>query len=235
MELAITFTRAAASLLLVASLAGGSVADADPVDFNRDVRPVLSRHCFACHGPDEEAREADLRLDTSEGAVTDLGGHQAIVAGKPDASELITRINSDDPSLVMPPSDSGDRLTAGERQLLHDWIAGGADYDTHWSFTLPRKATPPMVADDAWVRQPIDAFVLAKLESVGLAPAPEADRYRLIRRVSLDLTGLPPTPEAADAFVADERADAFERVVDDLLNSEAYGERWARMWLDLAR
>ena len=203
------------------------------VDFAREVRPLLSRNCFACHGPDEVHREADLRLDTQAGSRADLGGYAAVVPGDAEASELWQRVSSDfDP---MPPEDSGKTLTAEERELLRRWIEGGGDYAEHWSFVPPSKPEPPVVERADWPRSPLDTFVLARMEERGLAPAPEADRYQLARRVSLDLTGLPPTPAEARAFAEDPRPDAYERLVDKLLASPAYGERWASVWLDLAR
>lgn len=228
------------SLLLVHSgvalFAVTALAEDKPeVDFNRDIRPILAKNCFACHGPDEESREADLRLDTAEGATAEHDGRRAILPGQPDQSELVTRIESVDPDQVMPPLASGGELTGKERKLLRDWIASGAGYKVHWSFVVPKKAPLPKVKRADWPSHPVDHFILARLEAAGLAPAEDADRYRLIRRVSLDLTGLPPTPEEADAFAADKSEDAYENVVDRLLKSEAYGEHWARMWLDLAR
>jgi hypothetical protein len=224
------------SVILGAVVFGVSPVLADSeVDFNRDIRPILATKCFACHGPDKKARKGDLRLDTAEGATADLGGHRAVVPGKPKRSELVSRIESVDPDSMMPPLTSGLELTAREKKLLREWIAAGAQYKVHWSFVVPVKTDRPAVKQTDWPRHPLDSFVLARLEAAGLSPADEADRYRLIRRVSLDLTGLPPTPEEADAFVADESDDALEKVVDRLLESEAYGEHWARMWLDLAR
>jgi len=204
---------------------------AEPIDFNRDIRPILAVNCFACHGPDDAARKGELRLDVRLQAVA----AGAISPGKPNESELITRINSDDLELRMPPPDSGHSLTGAQKELLKRWIAGGSRYDTHWSFTVPQRAPLPAVHDAAWPRHAVDHFVLARLEKAGLEPAPQADRYTLIRRVSLDLTGLPPTPEQADAFHHDQSERAYEKVVDRLLDSDAYGEHWARMWLDLAR
>ena len=198
-------------------------------DYSRDVRPILAKHCFACHGLDPEARQADLRLDDRAWAIESA----AVVPGKPDQSELIARLESADPDTVMPPPDAGSQLSVEQIQLLREWIRQGAEYETHWSFTPPVQVTPP--AAEYGASHPIDRFVLQRLQSVGLSPSPAADRLRLLRRLSLDLTGLPPTVEQADAFLADEAPDAFERVVDRLLNSEAYGEHWARMWLDLAR
>ncbi|MEM7010068.1 MAG: PSD1 and planctomycete cytochrome C domain-containing protein [Verrucomicrobiota bacterium] len=188
------------------------------VDFNRDIRPILSANCFACHGFDEEARKGKLRLDTVEGAKA--------VLGSADDSELIYRVETDDPIDLMPPADTGHVLTAEQKRLLRKWVASGGDYDVHWAFTPPTKAEVPK-GNDA-----IDYFVAERLKEENLTMSAEEDRYRLIRRVSLGLTGLPPTIEAADAFV--ESGD-FEAVVDALLESPAFGEHWARTWLDLAR
>ena len=218
------------AVLLTATVTVPSAAD-DTVSFNRDIRPLLATNCFACHGPDDAARKAKLRFDAGGGAVKS----GAIVAGKPDDSELIARVFSDDPETVMPPPGTGHVLSDEDKQKLRDWIAAGAGFDVHWSFTPPKKSSLPEVKQSGWPRHAIDRFVLARLEAAGLSPAEVADRYRLIRRVSLDLTGLPPTPEEADAFVSDKSNDAFEKVVDRLLESDAYGEHWARMWLDLAR
>ncbi len=212
----------------------GYAAD-EPVSFNRDIRPILAKNCFACHGPDEGTREADLRLDTHAGATAARDGRRALVPGRASESELVARIESDDPDVVMPPADSGHELSVDEKTLLRRWISEGGEYKVHWSFTQPVKSELPPVEQSDWPKHPIDHFVLAKMEAGQLTASEKADRYRLIRRVSLDLTGLPPTPEEADAFVADSSDRAFEKVVDRLLASEAYGEHWARMWLDLAR
>ena len=207
----------------------------DKISFNRDVRPILSANCFSCHGPDGEARKAKLRLDTREGALTDLGGYRALEPGKAEKSEIIHRVESDDADELMPPPDSGHRLTAAERNILREWVESGGEYETHWSLIAPAKARPPVVRDSKWPLHPLDHFVLGKLEQEGMTPSPDADRYRWIRRVSLDLIGLPPSPEDADRFLADKEKNAHEKVVDRLLASPAYGEHWARMWLDLAR
>jgi len=205
------------------------------ISFNRDVRPILSANCFSCHGPDEEAREAKLRFDTRQGALTDLGGYRALEPGKTDKSELIHRIESDDEDEIMPPPDSGLSLSDTERRILREWVKSGGEYETHWSLIVPAKAKPPVVKNKEWPLHPLDHFVLGKLEQNEMSPSPDADRYRWIRRVSLDLTGLPPSPEEADRFLADKDKDAHQKVVDRLLASPAYGEHWARMWLDLAR
>ncbi|HWE38938.1 MAG TPA: DUF1553 domain-containing protein [Isosphaeraceae bacterium] len=222
----------AASLALASLLAPGRAsADDGPLEYNRDIRPILAENCFACHGPDSAARKADLRLDRREVAV-EAG---AVAPGKPDDSELIDRINSDDPKQVMPPKKTGKTLTAAEKDRLRRWIAAGAEYQPHWSLIAPKRPEPPPVKDAAWVRNPIDRFILARLEAEGLRPAPEADRRTLIRRLSLDLGGLPPTPEEVEAFVDDDRPDAYDRLVDRLMASPRWGEHRARYWLDAAR
>jgi Protein of unknown function (DUF1553)/Protein of unknown function (DUF1549)/Planctomycete cytochrome C len=211
-----------------------SAAD-EPPAFARDVRPILANKCFKCHGPDEEFREADLRLDTADGATADLGGYAAIVPGRPDRSVLIERITTDDPDERMPPADSKLSLKRDEIEMLRRWIESGAEYQQHWAFVPPAESPLPEVSDPAWCRNAIDRYVLARLDREGLSPSPEADEYKLVRRVYLDLVGLTPGPEKVDAYVADQRADKYERLVDELLTSPEYGERWARRWLDLAR
>jgi hypothetical protein len=206
-------------------------ADEAARDFRFEIRPILSKNCFPCHGPDEGHRQADLRLDDREVAV-EFG---AIVPGSPDDSELLRRITSEEIEERMPPAETGRSLTADEVQKIREWIAAGAEYSRHWSYEPPQRPTLPQVSNPGWCRNAIDYFVLARLDAAGLKPEPEADRYRLIRRLSLDLTGLPPTVEEVDAFVNDNRPDAYERLVDRLLSSPAYGEHWARKWLDLAR
>ena len=223
------------ALCITFIVAGPSLGAEPASDFNRDIRPILARNCFGCHGPDEGSREADLRLDTAAGAVENHDSKQAVAPGKPETSELIKRIESNDPEFVMPPPDSGHQLNADEKRLLREWIASGAKYDVHWSFIPPNKSPLSDVKNKTWPKHPLDHFVLAKLEAANLSPSEPIDRYRLIRRLSLDLTGLPPTVTEADAFVADETDDAIEKVVDRLMKSSAFGEHWARMWLDLAR
>ena len=214
---------------------GGRLVGAEEVDFSRDVRPILTQHCFKCHGPDEKQRTAGLRLDMRAGAVGVLkDGKRAIVPGKPNQSELVRRIMTMGAE-IMPPLQANKPLSEAQKQTLKRWVASGAVYKTHWSFVPPVQTPLPKVKQTKWPRNPIDYFVLARLEKEGLKPSPEADRYTLARRVSLDLIGLPPTPEEADAFVKDIRPDAYERMVDRLLASPRYGERWARRWLDLAR
>jgi mono/diheme cytochrome c family protein len=201
------------------------------VDFNRDVLPILSANCFACHGPDAEKRKADLRLDVREGAV----GGKAVVPGKPAASELIARLTAKDDDGRMPPPKAGARLKPEQVQILRDWIEQGAAYTEHWAFIPPKRPQIPVSRDPKGSAHPIDAFILAKLEAKGLKPAPAASREVLIRRATIDLTGLPPTPDEIDAFLKDTSPDAYEKLIDRLLASPAYGERWGRHWLDVAR
>jgi hypothetical protein len=205
------------------------------IELNRDIRPILSQACFQCHGPDKARRKADLRLDTEEGIHADLGDRRAVVPGKPEQSELIRRITSSNPRRRMPPPRSGKALSEQQIHMLRRWIEQGARWQPHWSLIPPRRPAVPAVRSSRWLRNPIDAFVLARLEKEGLTPAPEADRLTLLRRVSLDLTGLPPAPEEVDAFLADASPDAYERVVDRLLASPRYGERMAWPWLEAAR
>ncbi|MCA9145591.1 MAG: DUF1553 domain-containing protein [Planctomycetaceae bacterium] len=208
-----------------------------PIDFNRDIRSILSNKCFTCHGPDEAERQASLRLDTQAGAITPAdSGDVAIVPGKPEQSALIARISSDDESERMPPADSGKKLTPKEVQLLSDWVQQGAAYSAHWSYIKPvRPELPTLASHQDWPKNEIDHFILARLQQEKLAPSAEADRYAIVRRLSLDLTGLPPTVEEVDQFVNDQDPQAYENLVDRLLEKKAYGEHWARMWLDLAR
>ncbi len=213
-----------------------AAALAEPIDFNRDIRGILSGHCFKCHGPDDQARQAGLRLDSAIGATAETdSGVRPIVPHKPDDSELLRRINSTDPDVVMPPPAANKPLSDAQKEQLARWISEGATYQPHWAFVPPAQAPLPPVVRTDWPVNPIDRFVLARLESAGLAPAPPADPYMLVRRVYLDLIGLPPTPAEADEFVNDSSPDAYERLVDRLLASPHYGERWARKWLDLAR
>ena len=214
-------------------IAGTVRAQAPPLDFNRDIRPILSENCFYCHGQDANKRQADLRLDQRDAAV-EAG---AILPEPGDASQssLATRILSDDPELMMPPPKSNRRLTPEQKKTLQRWVAEGGKYQTHWAFVPPVRPPEPTVQRADWVRNPIDRFILARLESEKLAPSPEADRATLIRRLSIDLVGLPPTPQEVDAFVADTDERAYEKLVDRLLASRHYGERMALPWLDAAR
>jgi hypothetical protein len=214
---------------LLAALAAAPAVSGAPIEYNRDVRPILSENCFACHGPDSAARKAGLRLDRRDDAVK----AGAITPGKPDESDMVQRIFATDK--VMPPRKTKKSLSAAQKDLLKRWIAAGAEYQAHWSFIPPKRPAVPVVKDPGWVRNPIDAFVLHKLEEHGLKPAPEADRRTVARRLSLDLTGLPPAPEIVEAFVKDTRADAYERYVDLLMDSPQWGEHRGRYWLDAAR
>ncbi len=213
-----------------------SPARAAKIDFAQEVRPILAGHCFKCHGQDEATRKAKLRLDVRAEALKPAKSDEiAIFPGKPDKSELVRRILTESEDDVMPPPETKKPLTAEEKEVLKRWISEGAEYKAHWAFIPPKQSPLPKVRDKAWPQNAIDSFVLARLEKEGLKPSPRADKYTLVRRVYLDLTGLPPTPAQADVFVNDGSADAFERLVDRLLASSHYGERWARRWLDLAR
>jgi hypothetical protein len=209
---------------------------ARPVNFAREVRPILSDNCFACHGPDDQKRKANLRLDTKEGLFAKLSSDGvAIVPGKPDDSDVIFRIETDDADLRMPPAKSGKQLTTSQIALIRRWVEEGAKAKAHWAFETPRKPPLPPVKNPAWPVTEIDRFILARLEAEGLSPAPPADKATLIRRVTLDLTGLPPELPEVDAFLHDSSQKAYERVVDRLLASPRYGEHMARSWLDAAR
>jgi len=212
--------------------AAAAAAGEPEVRFNRDVLPILADRCFACHGFDAAHREAGLRLFERTAATTPLdSGAVAIVPGDADSSALVARITTADEDLRMPPPSSGPALSAAQRDTLRRWIAAGAAYEPHWAYVPPVAAEPPAVAG---ATHPVDRFLRARLAAAGVEPAPEADRATLLRRVTLDLTGLPPSLLELDAFLHDPRPDAFERVVDRLLASEHFGERWARWWLDLA-
>ena len=207
-----------------------------PVSFQQQVRPLLSNTCFRCHGPDEHERQAGLRLDRRESAVSKLeSGKTAISPGKLDASEIVRRINSTDPNVMMPPPSLNKPLSPADKQALTAWIEQGAEYREHWSFVAPTRPARPVVKLASWPKNEIDHFILAKLEREGLAPSPAADKITLIRRVTLDLTGLPPTLAEVDAFLADTSPQAYENVVDRLLKSRRFGERMAVDWLDAAR
>src|SRR6516164_6505937 len=205
------------------------------VQFARDIQPILSSNCFACHGPDARTRKAGLRLDIAEEAGKKLkSGSKAIVPGDVKASELVARIFAGETER-MPPAKSNKHLKEAEKQLLKRWIEEGAQYQKHWAFTPPQRPALPATKNKSWARNAIDHFVLARLEEEGLTPAPEADRYTLARRLAIDLTGLPPTIEVVDRFVNDKSPDAYKKYVDSVFRSPAYGERWAQVWLDLAR
>ena len=217
-------------LALTRSAPAGESALA-PIEYNRDIRPILAENCFRCHGPDSASRKADLRLDRRKEAVAS----GAITPGNVDESTLVDRVYSSDKDEVMPPPSTKKTLTAEQKGLLKRWVESGAEYQPHWSLIAPKRPAPPQVKNTAWARNPIDRFVLAALETRGLKPAPEADRRTLARRLSLDLTGLPPSPEVVEAFVKDTGPDAYEKLVDRSLDSNRWGEHRARYWLDAAR
>jgi hypothetical protein len=226
--------------LIIAASAGNSAGAAraakDEVDFQRDIRPILSDICFNCHGPDVKARKAKLRLDTLEGALKDLGGYAAVVPGRPEKSELVKRLTSLDPDEKMPPPDFPRQLSPRQIELFRKWIAQGAKWSEHWAFSpVVKPPIPPIRRPVAEIRNSIDNFVLAGLDAAKLKPSAPADKATLIRRVSFDLTGLPPTPAEVDAFLADKSSNAWDKVVARLLDSPRFGERMAMDWLDAAR
>lgn len=240
----------AAAFVTMALTATIAAADGAHVDFNRDVRPILSAHCFKCHGPDEKTREAGLRLDLRDAAVKQLdSGSVAVVAGMPEKSGVVRRVFSADKDDLMPPVAANKPLSDEQKRVLKQWIAEGARYEPHWAFVPPRQATLPLQEGGAHqlgsagglrhrplpFRQPVDSFVAAQLAAAGTTMSPEADRYTLVRRATLDLIGLPPAIEEVDSFIADDSPDAYERLIDRLSAAPQYGERWARKWLDLAR
>ncbi len=213
-----------------------AVAASLPIDYDRDIRPILSNNCYKCHGPDGKERQAGLRFDMREVALKPAeSGKTAIVPGKPEESELVARVFSTDDDERMPPPDSHKSLTDSQRQLLKQWIASGAKYDRHWSYVPPQRPEPPHTDAGALPRNPIDSFILARLKQEKLKPSAEADRITLIRRLSFDLTGLPPNAPEVEEFVGDSSRDAFERLIDKLLASPHFGERMALNWLDLVR
>ncbi len=232
----------AVALLAFAVLSNAANAE-DAIQFNRDVRPILSATCFRCHGFDEKARQANLRLDTAAGALQPHGENTspAIVPGKPDESQLWQRILSTDSDLVMPPPDANRQLSAEEKEVIRKWIEQGATYQNHWSFEPITKPSVPTIESTsesnttAWNANPIDKFLLAKMQAKKLVPQPEADKPTLIRRVAFTLTGLPPTPSEIDAYLLDNSPNAYENMVDRYLKTAQYGEEMARHWLDVAR
>lgn len=222
-------------LICLTALTTGSLPAAESISFNRDVRPILSDRCFACHGPDAKNQSSDLRLDTHEHAVADLGGYFGIVPGQPEQSELHKRIHATDPDDRMPPPEHARGLSDRERKILDQWIAEGAQYDTHWAFkNLPAKIDPPKVDDD-WSRNAIDRFISDARQKKQLKPNQPASREKWLRRVTFDLTGLPPTLREIDDFLADQSDQPFAKVVDRLLKSDAGAERLTSEWLDVAR
>ncbi|MCH2379693.1 MAG: DUF1549 domain-containing protein, partial [Pedosphaera sp.] len=217
-------------------IAFAAAATAAPLSFNRDIRPILSNNCYQCHGPDSAARKAKLRLDHEEDSRAERkGGTRAIVPGNLTESELIYRITTTDADERMPPANSHRQPTPKQIELLKQWVKEGGKYERHWSFIPPKAAPLPKVQLKSWARNGIDHFILARLEAEGLKPSPEADKATLLRRVSFDLTGLPPSLPELDAFLADKSPKAFMKAVDRLLASPRYGEHMARYWLDAAR
>lgn len=208
----------------------------ESIDFSQDIRPLFSDKCFACHGPSEDSREGGFRLDVKDSAFGEAdSGERPIVAGDPDSSELYARIVTDDEFMIMPPEETNKEFTKEEIERIRKWIEQGASWNEHWAWAVPNRPPLPEVKDQAWPQNSIDRFTLAKLEKEGLAPSQEADRATLIRRVTFDLTGLPPTLEEVEAFLADDSPQAYERLVDRLLQSPHYGEHMGRYWLDAAR
>src|SRR5262245_26290203 len=232
----VTFGRASVVLLLACLTLCAAGGESRDIGYNRDIRPILSENCFPCHGADSAARKASLRLDRFEDAILPRKDSQpAIVPSKPETSALVSRITAADPDDIMPPPKTHKVLTPQQKDLLKRWIAAGAHYQPHWSLIAPLRPEPPQVQNRRWVRNPIDNFILARLEKEGLTPAPEADRRTLARRVSLDLVGLPPSTAEVEAFVNDKSADAYEKYVDNLMKSPHWGEHRGRYWLDAAR
>ena len=205
------------------------------LNYNLDIRPILADNCYACHGPDAKTRQANLRIDTKAGAFSEPSGYPVIVPGKPEESELHLRIVSDDDTYRMPPAAFNKTLTPEQIEAVTQWIREGAQWEEHWAFTTPVRPTPPVVKNQNWVRNPIDAFILSRLEKEGLQPADEADKRTLIRRLSFDLTGLPPTREEIHQFVADDSPEAYEKLIDTFMAKQEYGEHLGRFWLDVAR
>ncbi|MEM8891686.1 MAG: PSD1 and planctomycete cytochrome C domain-containing protein, partial [Bacteroidota bacterium] len=229
-----------AACLWIAGLSSGAKEETLPeiVDYNFHIRPILSDKCFTCHGPDANKREAGLRLDeelAAKAELTESPGKFAIVAGDVIQSELVHRIWTADENELMPPPESNLKLTERERRLLEKWIEDGAEFKQHWAYIPPQKVELPEVKKTSWVKNEIDPFVLEKLDELGLAPNPMADKERLLKRAAFDLTGLPPTVEMQDRFLADESSDAYEKVLDELMESKHYGEKMALHWLDVAR
>jgi mono/diheme cytochrome c family protein len=227
-----------AKYLFCAMLVGGFIvraALAASVEYDREIRPIFSDNCYQCHGPDEKARKAKLRLDMKESAFRVQDGVAVIKPGKSAESELVRRITTSDTDDLMPPPRSNHKLTAKQIELIKQWIDSGAKWSQHWAFNPIQSPKLPAVKNRSWPSNEIDSFILARLEQEKLSPSPQAARERLIRRISFDLTGLPPTLGEIDAFLADKSPNAYEKVVDRLLESSRYGERMATVWLDLAR
>jgi hypothetical protein len=221
--------------LAAVELSAADAKTAKKIEFNRDVRPILSDKCYACHGPDDRKRIAGLRLDTFEGATKARGQKQPIVPGDAEHSRILARVVEPKEELRMPPPKAGPRLTDQEVSVLRTWIQQGAQYQQHWAYIAPERPAAPTTSNPRWIKNPIDSFILARLDQEKLKPSVEADRATLLRRASFDLTGLPPTPAEVNAFLKDKSPDAYEKQVDRLLASPQYGERMAMQWLDLAR
>ena len=227
--------RSAVGLFFVAGLSQVVVVAERPIDFGRDIRPILSDNCFFCHGPDPAHREADMRLDRREGMFEDRGGYATVVPGRPSESELVARITSDDEFTKMPPVESGKSLSPEEIELLRRWVEEGAEWEGHWAYEPLVRPAVPKVPGSEWPLGAIDAFLLRRINEEGLAPSAAADKVTLIRRLFFDLVGLPPSQREVDAWLADSSPVAYERLVDRLLASPAFGERMAILWLDLVR
>ena len=224
------------SVLIFAFAFSSPVVAEEPVNFGDEIRPVLSSKCFACHGPDAEQREGGFRIDKKESALGEGdSGEKIIVPGDVDSSELVNRITSDDPDLLMHPEDFEKNLTPEEIEKIKLWVKQGAKWQDHWAYVTPVKSKLPEVKQIDWAKEPLDRFILARLEKEKLTPGKQADRITLIRRVTLDLTGLPPTIEEVNNFLKDQSPNAYEKVVDRLLTSPRYGENMARYWLDAVR
>ena len=221
--------------LAASAIFAGAVRAEDTVQFNRDIRPILTENCYYCHGPDPGTRKEGLRFDRPEGFFEKRDAGVPVVPGNAKESTLVERVLAEDADDIMPPPKSKKKLTAQQKELVKKWVEQGAKWEPHWSFVAPVRPALPAVKDKTWAKNPIDSFILAKLDAAGLQPAPEAGRRTLARRVSLDLTGLPPTPEEVEKFVSDKAPDAYEKFVDALLASPHYGEHRARYWLDAAR
>ncbi|MGA2501106.1 MAG: PSD1 and planctomycete cytochrome C domain-containing protein, partial [Tepidisphaeraceae bacterium] len=221
--------------VVVSSLAAAAATPEPKIVFNRDIRPILSQNCFACHGFDKNKRKADLRLDTRQGMFRDHDGVRPVVPGKPGESELYRRVTSDDAEEHMPPAKSGKKLTPAQVELIRHWIEQGAEYQAHWAYAPATRPAVPKIERPGFVRGDIDRFILARLQQEKLEPGAEADPRTLVRRLYLDLLGLPPTPKQIVAYIGDARSDKYERLVDELLASPQYGERMAIYWLDLVR
>ena len=225
------------AVLLLATAVCSAVQAQDSIQYNRDIRPILNDACFACHGPDSASRKGELRLDVRDAALE----KGAIAPGHPDESEMIRRILSDDPEEVMPPPELKKTLSPEQKKLLTDWIQDGGEYQQHWSYIAPTRPAVPEVPESVraafgnWPKNAVDHFILKHLADSGLTPAAPADRRTLARRASFDITGLPPSPESVDAFVSDSSPDAYEKFVDQLLQSPHWGEHRGRYWLDYAR